>query len=457
MRTLAPLLGLSGLVACSPAGFKEFSCKDAESATCIEIAVDDDTIDLQEEVNSLGDDTTIVLGEGTWDLDNQVTFRSANDITLMGQGMDLTKLAFGSMEVQANGVDAIADNFHIEGLTIEDAPKDGLRVEDSADIVIRAVRTTWSAGPVAENGGYGIYPVRVERVLIEDSEAFNSSDAGIYVGQCVEAVVRNNLAEANVAGLEIENTQFADVYGNLVQDNTGGLVVFDLPGNPVIGRDVYIHDNTIINNNRANFAPGGTVAQIPSGTGTFAMASRRVEITNNTYENNNTGDIALVSGLVVDGNPEKWVVPKADAIGDTSGLNLDEDEDNFYNFRLQEIYVHGNSHSGSGTRPDNTSVSARPIGFLLAVAYGGDPVDTVLYDAIGESSFSATEASGNSNDHHVCVAADPGVTFASLDLENLSEQTVPNKDDMYRPPAPFEPFNCDGFTEGAIVSPTFAD
>ena len=342
-------------------------------------------------------------------------------------------------------------------MTIEDAPKDGLRIEDSSDIVIRAVRTTWSAGPVPENGGYGIYPVRVNRVLIEDSEAFNSSDAGIYVGQCVEAVVRNNLAEANVAGLEIENTQYADVYGNLVQDNTGGLVVFDLPGNPVIGRDVYIHDNQIINNNRANFAPGGTVAQIPAGTGTFAMASRRVEIANNVYENNNTADIALVSGFVVAGDEATWAVPKADAIGDTDGLNLDQDEENFYNFRLQEIYVHDNSFSGSGTRPDNTSVSERPIGFLIAVTYGGTTVDNVMYDAIGESSFSATEASGNSNDHHVCVAADPGMTFASLNLEELSEQTVPNINDIYRPDAPFEPFNCSSFTEGPIVTPTFVD
>jgi parallel beta-helix repeat protein len=458
MRVVLSVVGLVALSACSPKGFSEFSCKDAETTECIEVAIDDETIDLQDVVNSLVDDTTIVLGEGTWDLDNQVTFRGANDIALIGQGMDLTKLSFTAMEVQANGVDAIADDFRIEGLTIEDAVKDGLRIEDSSDIVIRRVRTTWSGGPLAENGGYGIYPVRVNRVLVEESEAYNASDAGIYVGQCVEAVVRNNVSKANVAGLEIENTQFADVYGNLVEDNTGGLVVFDLPGNPVIGRDVLIHDIRIINNNRSNFAPGGTVAQIPAGTGTFAMASRRVEITNNTYANNNTVDIALVSGMVVAGDPARWAIPKADAIGSTDGLAIDEDEDNFYNFRLTEIHVHGNSHSGSGTRPDNTSSSERPIGFLIAVTYGGTPVDTVMYDAIGESSFSATEASGNSNDHHICVGADAGVTFASLDLENLSQKEgVPNKSDLYRPPAPFTPFDCTSLTGGPVTTPTFAD
>lgn len=100
--------------------------------------------------------------------------------------------------------------------------------------------------------------------------------------------MRNNIASGNVAGLEIEDTQHADVYGNLVEDNTGGLVIFDLPGNPIVGHDVYVHDNIVRNNNRDCFAPGGTVAAIPAGTGTFAMASRRVEIANNTHENNSS-------------------------------------------------------------------------------------------------------------------------------------------------------------------------
>mgnify|MGYP001459187303 CR=1 FL=1 len=130
------------------------------------------------------------------------------------------------------------------------------------------------------------------------SRAEGASDAGLYVGQCINAIVRNNVCTGNVAGLEIENTQYADVYNNTVEDNAAGLLIFDLPGNPVIGRDVRVHDNVVRNNNLQNFAPGGTVAEIPAGIGTFAMASRRVEIVNNTYENNNTTDIALISGLV---------------------------------------------------------------------------------------------------------------------------------------------------------------
>ncbi len=452
MRLALP--ALLALTACGSASFPNVSCKDAASESCVEVDPLDEEQSLLDVVNTVGSDTTIVLGEGTFSMDNQVTFRGADGLVFMGQGMDETVLDFGEMTTQGNGVDAIAEGFTIEKLTILDAPKDGLRVEASTDVVIREVRATWTNENDPGNGGYGLYPVSSERVLIEDSEAFNASDAGVYVGQCIEAVVRRNTAQKNVAGLEIENTQYADVYENIVTDNTGGLVVFDLPGNPVVGRDVLIHDNVVTDNNRANFAPGGTVAYIPAGTGTFAMASRRVEITSNTYANNNSVDIALISGMVVDSDPEKWAIPEGDLVGSIEGLQLDTADGVVMNFRSSEIYVHDNSHSGSGTDPDNSDQEVRELGFLLWVAWGSTPVDTVLYDTIGESSFDIEDASKNSNDNHICVKATDGVSFASMNLENVP--ALPSKDKMFRPEPPFTPFDCDSFTGGPLVTPTFA-
>ena len=287
---------------------------------CVEIPAGDVQA-LLDAVNSLEDDTAIVLAEGTYTLDNQVAVRSVEGISLLGQGIDNTILDFSTTKIQVNGVDIVGDDMHVEGFTINEAPKDGLRIEDSDGVIIRAIKVTWDNENDSENGAYGIYPVRVSNVLMEDSEAYNASDAGIYVGQCQHAIVRNNIAKQNVAGIEIENTQFADVYGNLAEDNTGGLVVFDLPGNPVIGHDVLIRDNIIINNNRTNFAPGGTVRSIPVGTGTFAMASRRVEIRDNTYENNNTVDIALLSGAAIEPDPAQWYLPNEKLVGDISQID----------------------------------------------------------------------------------------------------------------------------------------
>ena len=46
-------------------------------------------------------------------------------------------------------------------------------------------------------------------------------------------------------------------------------------------------------------------------------------------------------------------------------------------------------------------------------------------------------------------------TFASLDLETLAARArnfdFPTVDDLYRPAAPFAPFNCDALTLGEVA------
>ncbi|MCB9787631.1 MAG: right-handed parallel beta-helix repeat-containing protein [Deltaproteobacteria bacterium] len=434
----------------SSPGFPKNSCA-TEPSPCMQIA-GGDAAALQQATNSLDANTTLVLGTGTFALDNQVTIRQADGVRLIGQGIDVTTLSFAGQTVQSNGVDVVGDDFLIQDLTIADSRKDALRVEESVGVTIRRVKATWTGGVSSENGAYGLYPVRCQQVLMEDSEAWFASDAGIYVGQSRHVVVRNNVSRKNVAGLEIENTQFADVYGNTVEDNTAGLVVFDLPGNPVVGRDVKIHDNSIRNNNEPNFAPGGTVSQVPAGTGTFALASRRVEIADNTYENNQTVDIAILSGLVIESDIAKWTLQRADIVGDLTGLMLDESTDTVANYRTSEILVHGNTHSGSGTAPDADDLAKRELGVLLKLLYGDTPVDTILYDAIGEASFSATVAADNSNTNHVCVTDEGAATFASLDIENL--QSAPLLTNTYRPDAPFAPFDCTALTGSPVMAPT---
>jgi parallel beta-helix repeat protein len=433
------------------------SCADFPDADCHQIAAGDIEA-LQIAANSLEDGSALVLGLGVYELDNQVTIR-ADDITVCGQGIGVegsfdsgTTLDFATQATQSNGVDVVGNNFVIRDLAIVDAKKDGLRVEDSDGVTIQRVRATWRNTVDPTNGSYGLYPVHVSHVLIEDSAAYNSSDAGIYVGQCQHAIVRNNIAKGNVAGIEIENTAYADVYGNIAEENTGGLLIFDLPGNPVIGRDIHIHDNIVRNNNTTNFAPGGTVKQIPVGTGTFAMASRRVEINNNTYENNGTSDIAILSGLVIEGDPEAWALSMGEIVNDISDLNLPMMGDTVYNYRTEDVLIHDNTHTGSGTNP-YLSGADQEFGLLLAIVYGQNlPIDQILYDAIEESSFSPTDPSMTSNDHHICVGGtNSGATFASLDVESLINGAT--FEDLFRPASPFTPYDCDSFTGEPIIDP----
>jgi parallel beta-helix repeat protein len=432
-----------------PTEFPNTSCADITTTPCIEIEAGSDAA-LQTAANSLTAGTTIVLGEGTFAMTNGLTIRTAGT-HIIGQGIAETTLDFGAVAAQVNGVDVIGDDFLIQDVTVKDAPKDGIRVEDSDGVVFRRIRATWTNEDDPTNGAYGIYPVKSKDVLVENSRAENASDAGLYVGQCERAVVRNNTVTGNVAGLEIENTQYADVYGNTAEDNTGGIVVFDLPGNPIVGRDVRIQNNIIRNNNRPNFAPGGTVASIPAGTGTFAMASRRVEITGNTYANNNTGDIAIISGLAIESNATVWELPTASLVGRWDDLDLPAGtaEGTIATFRSENIVIAGNTHTGSGTAPDLEDPLM--LGLLLRVTYGDQPVDSVLYDSI-EEMFHSTDPSMNTNNNHLCVGGNVGGTFASMALE---EQMAPPFTPFFRPASPFAPYDCTALEGGPVGEVVF--
>ncbi|MCA9609644.1 MAG: right-handed parallel beta-helix repeat-containing protein [Myxococcales bacterium] len=447
--TISLVLSVVALGGCgeeADPSFPNLQCDDfPERASCVLVS-SGDAQGLLDAVNALDNDTVVILGTGSYMLDNQVTIR-ANQITITGQGMNDTVLDFGPATAQINGIDAISDGFVVQDLTVLDAPKDGIRVENSNGVTYRRIKATWTNEGDSTNGAYGIYPVRSQNVLVEESIAERSSDAGLYVGQCQHVIVRNNTVQGNVAGLEIENTQYADVYDNHAENNTAGIVVFDLPGNPVVGRDVRLRDNTIINNNHPNFAPGGTVAIIPAGTGTFALASRRVEITGNTYMNNQTGDIAILSGLVVDSDPGVWEIPMAEVIGDISDLGLPAGATagTIMNFRTENIRIANNTHSGSGTAPDTT----QQFGVLLAAAFGGEPSASILYDTFGESMFDATDPTMNSNDNHICAGGNPnGTGFASLHVE---EQLVAIGSPILLVTAPFAPFDCDALNGGAVA------
>ena len=141
--------------------------------------------------------------------------------------MDRSILSFSGQLQGAEGLLVTADDFVIEDLAIEDTIGDALKINESTNVIIRRVRTEWTNGPDPENGAYGIYPVQSSHILIDSSVAIGAADAGIYVGQSSQIIVRNSRAEYNVAGIEIENSTFADVYDNVATNNTGGILVFD--------------------------------------------------------------------------------------------------------------------------------------------------------------------------------------------------------------------------------------
>src|SRR6185436_846924 len=154
----------------------------------------------------------------------------------------------------------------------------------------------------SSNGGYAIYPVLSNDVLLDNVMALGASDAGIYVGQSNRIIVQNSEALMNVAGYEIENSDDADMFDNVAHCNVGGFLVFDLPGLNQYGDETRVFDNYSGYNNTVNFSPGGVVTGVPQGVGMLQLGYDETEIFGNTIEFNRSLGFVAASHELLDGN-----------------------------------------------------------------------------------------------------------------------------------------------------------
>lgn len=239
---------------------------------------------------------TIRLGRGRIELTSGLSL-SVDRVTIRGEGQERSILSFNNQRRGAEGLLVTSDRVVLRDFAVENTRGDGIKVSGCEGITFRGIRMEWTRGPNPDNGAYGLYPVNCSNVLVRDSIVRGASDAGIYVGQSRNIIVRDNLVELNVAGIEIENSFGADVFGNTATRNTGGILVFDLPGVPQSGgHSTRVFDNRIVDNNTPNFAPPGNIVGIvPAGTGVLIMASRNVHLFDNEIGENGTGNVIVVA------------------------------------------------------------------------------------------------------------------------------------------------------------------
>jgi parallel beta-helix repeat protein len=315
----------------------------------------------------------IEIPEGVFVFDRSLSL-IVDGVTIRGQGMDRSILSFQGQISGAEGLIVTANNFTLENLAIEDTIGDGVKINESENVIIRNVRVEWTAGPRTENGAYGLYPVQINNVLIEDSIVIGASDAGIYVGQSTNVIVRRNRVERNVAGIEIENTYNADVYDNVATDNTGGILVFNMPNLPQRGYQTRIFNNHVFANNTSNFGHEGTpVASVPAGSGIVINSNDDVEIFDNVIADNRTANV-IISSLHSANYSESAAQEGFDAYP-------------------EGIYIHDNEFSGGGNNPDGLDLQGLkillvgPLGHMPDILWDGyfDPdkmIDGVMPDAL---------------------------------------------------------------------------
>jgi len=310
--------------------------------------------EIQEALIDLEPGDVLTLEPGEYYFEDGLSL-DVNDVIFEGSGIDSTILNFGEQISGAQGLLVTSDGVTLRDFAILDAKGDAIKVIGANGINMIRLRTEWTGGPKESNGAYGFYPVESKDVLIDGCVAIGASDAGIYVGQSQNIIVKNSTAKYNVAGIEIENSYYADVFDNLATHNTGGILIFDLPDLPQQGgHHVRVFRNKAINNDTDNFAPeGNIVGEVPRGTGIIIQANSDVEVFDNDIYGNGTVNLSIV----------------------TYGY---ETEDENYNPHPKSIQIHGNRFGDGGFDPD---VGTGELAAILFELSDGDMPD-IFWDGI---------------------------------------------------------------------------
>ena len=376
LRALGAALSVLAVAACSPSAPQPDA--PAAQAPAPLSAEGDFGATLQAALISAEPGETILLPEGTFQLTEGLSL-DVDGVTLRGAGQDKTILDFSGQEGAGEGLLVTSDDVLLMDFAVRNTKGDGIKSKGADQIIYRYLTVEWTNGPDETNGAYGVYPVESKNVLVENVTVRAASDAGIYVGQSDNIIVRNSVVEYNVAGIEIENSMNADVYGNVARNNTGGILVFDLPDLPVTGgNSTRIFDNEIIENNTRNFAPAGNiVASVPSGTGVIVMANRNVHVFDNNFDNNRSAHVLIMS----------YSQPFTDER---------------YNPLPRDLVLRGNTYGAGGNDPQGDLAP-------LAAALGGQ-LPAIVWDGVDRWGDEAPQAL------NIAIEEAPEAGFISLGL-----------------------------------------
>ncbi|MEO6336633.1 MAG: parallel beta-helix domain-containing protein, partial [Verrucomicrobiota bacterium] len=263
-------------------------------------------------------------------------------ISLIGVHVNGERPILDGQDKLGDAVQGSGDHFLIEGFHLRNYTGNGV-------VTHRANHVTYRDLVVENPGLYAVYPVECTDVLVEGCVVSGAKDAGIYVGQSRDIIVRNNEVFHNVAGIEIENSVRALVANNSAHHNTVGILVFLLPNNPSkVGSHTRVVNNRTWENNHENFAkPGTTVSFLPPGLGMFIMAADHTEVTQNQIFGNDSQGIQMISYLTSQVAPRKKI-----------DIDIEPNSDN--------NFIHQNHYRNNGRHPAKSYLDQKIPGGDLA-------------------------------------------------------------------------------------------
>ncbi|HZF49923.1 MAG TPA: parallel beta-helix domain-containing protein [Polyangiaceae bacterium] len=325
--------------------------------------------------------SVVCLLEGSYSFSGELSIATPG-LTLKGAGQGKTILDFKGQMAGANGIQITSDNVTVTEFDVKNPPGDGIRASSVKNIAFLNVSVLWDAAASKENGAYGLYPVSSDGVRIEGCKVSGARDAGLYVGQSTHILVADSEAWGNVAGIELENSTDAEVRGCHAHDNTGGILVFNLPNLPMQGGSrAKVHHNMIERNNLDNFAAQGTiVARVPSGTGIMLLAADQNEIHENTIRDNKSLGVLIFS---------------------YSDLLFEPQSDPAFDVYPQGNWFHDNTFENNGTMP------SQDVAILIPL----NPVPDVIWDGCGDPGADNTSGALTN-----CLSSNGSATYQNMDL-----------------------------------------